>query len=425
MGTRLWHIAVFVAILLAVAAIVHPTNFRQAWMYLSSGKLHDAVVKLNKIYKKNPDDYRTIKMLATALEEEGNVDQAERLYAELIKIKPRDDNFKEVVRFYIWTLQPGKAQQACREWLDFRLKNGISLDDEDGKQMLSDLYAYDLLYEDYKEGIKVLYLLRDVEPKEAGWINDDLISLYEMSGDFDSTVSFLENILKQDPKNIYALEKFLQLAKTSGKIDIAKGYLEKDIRENPSDAKVWNRLIDFDARTGDLNAANGWYVKWLDLAPNDWARKKRYINWLMATDQQKTAIAYLEGLDASRLSDPWFMKTLIDLYEWNNDKKKLAPIYEARFERNPGDRANAEKLIWLLNDLKEYAREERVLKRLVEFSPGNREYETMLMNFYEGRNDSAAALPLLKKLATSTNDPALLKRLGEYYMWNAGKKPAQ
>ncbi|MFA4873957.1 MAG: tetratricopeptide repeat protein [bacterium] len=425
MGTKLWHIALFAVIVLAVAAIMHPTNFRTAWMYLGSGRVNDAILKLSKIYERNPKDYRTIKMLAEALEQEGRVDEAERLYARLIEIKPREDNFKELVRFYTWTEQPGKAKGALERWLDFRQTQKLSFSDDDGKLMLGDLYAYDLLYQEYAKAIKVLQMRREVEPKEARAIDDDMIALYETVGDLSSTAALLQKMLEANDRNTYALEKFMQIAKASGKTDVVLKYLTKNIAESPQDQNVWQRVITFETRSGDLGSANEWYKKWLTNEPSNSKLRKKYVEWLLSTDQQKVAIAFLEDLTRGKEVDPYYSDTLTKLYEWNGVKDKLVPIYLARFEKDPSDRENARKLVWLLNDMKRYADAEKVLRRLTDIYPGNREYSKMLVDLYDAQNKPGSAIAELEKLTQNNDDPKLLKSLGEHYLWSSGKSQRQ
>jgi tetratricopeptide (TPR) repeat protein len=419
METKYWHIALFVAVIIAIAALLHPTHFRMGWMYLRSGELTKAIDVLKQVYEKDPKDYHAMRWLAEGLENAGQVDQAGVYYEKLARVRPDDENFRELVRFFTWTLQPQKAKAAYEQWMDYRLAMGMPFDDEDGKQLLNDLYAYDLTYQDYDNAIKVLHLLMEVEPQEREALQGDLIQLYAMTGDLEMTMRLLTQELDEHPENVHALEMMMQLAPFCGKSKLARGYLVRDVDAHPEDAKSWNRLIDFEMRQGQLREADGWYVKWLALRPDDWALKKQYVGWLLATEQQKLAIAYLEALLPNRLADPFYREMLTKLYEWNGEKTKLVPIYQARFDRNPRDQKNAMDLIWLLEDLKRYDQEERVLKRLVAISPRDDRYVKMLFDFYEARGNSNAAISLLEKRTKGKADPALLKRLGELYLWSA------
>lgn len=424
METRLWHIALFFAVVVAIAAVLHPTHFRMGWMYLRSGELSKAARVLKQVYEKDPEDYHAMRWLAEALEREGDVTQAREYYEKLVRVRPCNESFRELVRFYTWTLQPERAKDAYERWMDMRLATDEGFDDEDGRQMLHDLYGYDLTYQDYEKAISVLKLLMQVEPSERDVLENDLIELSALTGDLKMTMQLLSQRLDEQPGDASALDRMMQLAPFAGASELAREYLVRDVDAFPDNPKSWERIIAFELKLGDQQAANGWYAKRLSMSPEDWALKKQYVSWLLATEQQKRAIAFIEGLARAKRSDPFYQKTLTQLYEWNGEKAKLVPIYQARFDRNPRDRKNAMDLIWLLDDLKRYEEEETVLKKFVATSPSDDRAVKMLLDFYEARGDSAAAIDLLEKRARGRKDPALLKRLGELYLWSATSLPA-
>lgn len=424
MGTKLWHIAIFVAAILAIAAIMHPTNFRTAWMYMSSGKIHEAVEKLTTLYEKNPKNYRTIKLLAQALEEQGKVEEAEKLYEQLLTLKPRDDNYQDLVRFYTWTEQPEKVFTSLNRWYDFRKAQKISFADNDGRDLIDNLFSLCMLYQDYDRAIEVTQTRATIEPQQLASIQEDLVALYEMSGNITATAKALEQLLTSGSAPASALEALMEIASQTRQTTFVKDLLRAKIEASPKDADAWQKLIDFETTTGDLVAAEKQYRQWVGLDPQNDQRRQRYIAWLLENDQQKTAMAQLEATIRSGATDPFYTNTLAQLYEWNGNEQQLIPIYRARFEQNPRDRNNAKKLLWLIINRKQYAEAEKILTRLLAQNPRDQEYAKMLIDLYDAQKRSDKALAELEKIAPSSNDPKLLKRLGEHYLWGTGKDRA-
>lgn len=420
MGTSWRHLVLFAVIMLGVAALLRPTNFRAGWMLLKSGAISEAIERLSQVQAKDPDNWRTMEMLAGAFEEQGNTSMAREYFEKVVSISPSDKNFAELVRFYQWTETPKLAKNAYERWYMQRIKAGLHFYDDDGRQILNDLYAYEMLYQDYVMAIDVLKTFQKNVPSEAKTVEGDIINLYEMVGDLNATVAYLEELLRKDDNNSYALDKFVEIAKFAGKTNEVRGLLVKDMEKNPKNEKAWRRFINFETDSGNLAAASALYVSRFTKDPGNLKLKSEYVNWLISSDQQRVAIAFLE-----KDKDPAYRDTLIKLYEWNNMREKLLPVYMARFEQNPDDRENAQNLVWTLVNTKQYDKAERVLKKLVSLYPSNAQYTQLLVDMYDKQNDDADAIQVLEKAVRVNSDPKLLKALGERYLWSKekGKQP--
>lgn len=414
----------FVAVVIAIAVLLHPTQFRSGWMYLRSGKIDDAIASLSSVSLKRPNDYRALRMLAEALEEDGQTDEARKYYEKVVAIKPNDNNFRELIRFYSWTQQPEQALLAGERWYDYRKSNNIPFDDEDGGDLLRALYYTEMLFQNYRKAIDILKEYKKVTPSEAVSIDYDLIDIYEMSGDLSSAVQYLEDMLKGGSFDAYALEKFSDLAPFAGKTDLALYYLTKDMEDRPHDVAVWRRLVSFNTRIGDLNAVKVLYQKRLKQEPENERLKKDYVNWLIGNGEQLAAINYLETTPEVT-ADLLYRDRLTKLYEWHGMKEKLAPIYQSHFDNNPNDRGNAKKLVWILIDLKRENEAENALRRLVNLCPLDREYVQMLVDFYDGQKREAASIAVLENFVRVSGDTKFLKRLGEHYLWKANDQNSE
>jgi len=418
-----WHIILFAFVVTAITSLLCPTRFRTAWMIHRSEMVHDAVDELKEMYNKKEGDYRTIRMLAMSQENLGNTEEAEKLFEELIEAKPMDKHFKELARFYTRTEQPKKAKSAYERWLIFRKMGEVDLGDPDGKKILNNLYAYYLADQEYKKAIEMLELKKEYDPEKSNIIANDLITLHERSGDLKQTIEHLEKALDKDINNQFALDKYIQLAIVGNKRDRAEKYIKKYMAANPEDREAWKKLLTLHMNAGDIEAANAWYIEWLKKQPNEMKRRKEYVKWLLGIDQQKLAMAYLESLPLEDIKDPYFSDTLMNLYEWNDVKHKLVDKYIERFNENPGDQENAKKFYKTLIDLKRYNEAERVILRLTKLYPANEEYAKMLIDAYDLRGDEDAAIEALEKITKKSDNPKLLKALGERYMWRSYSKP--
>ena len=72
MRVKWWYIAIFVAIVIGIAIVLHPSRMRTGWMYLESHKAQEAVREFRVEYQKDPKNPRVIAHLAMALEATGN-----------------------------------------------------------------------------------------------------------------------------------------------------------------------------------------------------------------------------------------------------------------------------------------------------------------------------------------------------------------
>lgn len=421
MNIKWWHIAVFVAVILAVAAVLHPTELRMGWMYLHSGKTYEAVEKLREAYEEDKSDYRALRNYARALEEAGLMEEAREAFERLIEIKPREDHFQEVVRFYSWMEDPEKRKETFREWYEHRLVMEEGFDDEVGIRILNNLYAHYLMGQEYEKAVKILQELRMVNIENRTKINNDLITVYEKTGDVEGTMRHLEAVLRENPDNAYALEKFVELAMLTDRKGDAEELLMQDVKRNPDDQRAWDRLIDFETRLRDYDTANSWWEKRLARTPEDDELRRKYIDWLLGTEQQQLAMGYIEGLPEDVRDKPYYSDMLLKLYEWNGRSNKLLPIYRANFRANPRDRQNAQKLIWILYDREDYEELEAVLTKLTRLYPRNEEYALQLADIQDMKKEQAAAIRTLERAAVKTDDAEVLKRLGEELLWDEGE----
>lgn len=420
MGTKRWYIILFVVIVLAVAAALHPTQYRSGWMLLRSGRIGEAMKRFVTVAHENPRDYRSMRLLASALEEQGRVDEAGEYYERVVALKPNDLNYRDLIRFYTWTQQPREALRAMEQWYAYRRQGKMSFRDEEGRRLLEALYAAEVLFQNYRKAIEVLSTYQQEIPSEAAAVESDIVELYEKDGDMSTAATYFEGVLAQDPENAFVLEKFAEIAPLCGKGAIARALLLGSWEKHPQDERLWNRLLDFEARAGDLTAVRKLYLERIEAHPGNDQLRRGYVEWLIGTDQQKAAIAYIEGM-ARIVPDPSYHETLIQLYEWNNAKDKLLPIYRDRFQRNPDDRGNARKLISILTDARQYGEAEQVLRKLTSRFPRDREYDQMLIDLYDAQGKPGAAINALERAVRVSDDPRLLKQLGERYLWSAGE----
>lgn len=423
MKIKLWHILAFVAVVILIAVILRPGKLRTGWMYTESGRPEEAVAKFLELYEKDPENNRALALLTRALEENGQTAEAEKRYEQLIKLKPKDRYFKDLVRFYTWSEQPIKLKGALSRWRHFRLDNDISFNNKEGRKMLNELYGYDLLYQDYSEGIEILKQLRDIEKRRRSEIDTDLITLYELTGNADATLDQIQEVLKDDPENEYALGKLVELAPIVGKADLADKILSDNIGRNPKNANAWQRLIAFQTDNDKLKEADETFKKWMEINSDDKELQRTYLDWLLATSQDHRAKSYLLSIDRSGKYADYYKRTLMDLYEWTADDAAMFEIYLERFHANPRNKHNNKQLLDTMYGLERYDVGEEVLTKLVEIFPNDVEYAIMLDDVLSMQNKEKEALGMLERAAQETHDPRLLKRLGQRYMWSSDAAP--
>lgn len=417
MRIKWWHIAIFISIIIAIALVLHPTKLRTGWMLHESEKTLEAIEKLLEVYKKNPKNFRAIKYLASGYEKAGKIEKASEFFDKLIEVRPSDQYFNEVTRFYAWAALPKQELKAYEKWYNSRIKNRKYFNDKDGRYILQQIYAFYLFYQDYEKAINILKERRKVEKNKLRQLNNDLVTLYERTGQLRETIDLLEVLIEKDPKNKYAFKKFLNLAPIAEKTDIAEKLLRKRLERDPKDPDIWTEYINFELRIKNFNKANELYLAWMETRPCDKDIQKNYLNWLIAHNEQKVAIAYIENMPKNMLMDKYYTQTLFQLYEWNSVKEKLLPVYLRKFQENPRDKENTKKTIGLLYDLKLFKTLKKVLIKLLTIYPYDKEYTLELLGIYDTEKNTSAAIALLKDLAFKLNDPNLLFDLSERYLW--------
>lgn len=416
MTIRWYHILIFILLILLLAVVLHPTTFRTGWMFSKSGKPLEAISKFEEVYKKDPSNYRAMHFLARSYEELGDPKQASLFYEKLVKTKPSDSNFKELVRFYTWTNQPDARLKAYEEWYKFRRDSKKTVTDRAGKKLLTELYSAYMLAQNYDKALEIFTLRRNADPEYAQKSSDEYLSLIEKTGNADSIISAIEDILKKNPSDVFAISKLLDVAVASGKKALAEQILAGNITDRPNDPNTWRTLIDFETRLKDYKTANDWYVKWLASEPDNWPLKKKYVYWMLGTEQQKAAINYIEALLQTKPADPFYFDTLVSLYEWNSMDAKLLPIYMSRFNDDPANKENAEKLLWTSVVMKRYDIATSVLGKLMAMYPNDRKYVMAMLSIISLSKNPTAMIDFLERHPMTNRDPELLKLLGQQYL---------
>lgn len=420
MNIKWWQICIFALVVLAVAVIIFPTNFRTGWMFKESYFLDEAIQKFEQAIEEDPSNHRTIRELAQTLHLRGEIDKADDYFKRMIALRESDFNYRLLIQYYHWTEQTDRLQETYANWMKYKESKGISFDDEEGRKILRDLYSSYLQSQDYEKAIEILEQIRKTETEEEAYQNKwDLVILHEKAGHLDETTKLLQDEIVAGNNDPLYINKFLNLAKISGKVDIAKNILIREIKSEPDDENNWTKLIEFESRLKNFSLADLWYDRWLENSPDNWTIKKNYVKWLMGQERTEKALAYLEGLLKEPAPDPYFQKTLYTLYEWHNRTDKLLPIYETEFKRNPRNQENSKKLLNLAYDSGDLALAESVLTELHRLYPGNTLYAKELAEMQMGRYDEVAAISTLEATARSVEDPAILKQLGEHYMWES------
>ncbi|MBT3182006.1 MAG: hypothetical protein HN337_05795 [Deltaproteobacteria bacterium] len=424
MNIKWWQITIFVALILIAAAAIYPTNLRTGWMFQENSEFLKALTSFGDAVKKNPNDYRAIRQLAETLQAVGRIDEAGELYERMIEIRESEKNYSLLVKYYIWSEQPQKLEKAYEGWFKYREILGITFNDNEGKQLLRDLYTLYIQEQEFEKALETLKEIRKYETADEAHRNfADLISLYEKTDNLKMVVKLLRERIDQGIATDKQVDKFVNLAKISGNETYTKSLLIKDVKANPEDDFRWKRLVDFQTRLKEFNLADHWYQLWMKLKPKDEELKKTYIDWLMYSENENKAIEFIKKVLKEGGSDPFFKRTLVELYEWNNVQDELLPIYRKRFQKNPHDRENADKLLSILYDKKMNTEAESVLRRLASAYPGNLKYAEELSGLQYQRKDEPAAISTLERTATITENPTLLKKLGEHYMWSDDDGP--
>lgn len=418
MNIKWYSIIVFMLIILGIAVALHPTRLRTGKLLIESGRVKEAIGTLMNIYRDDPDNYRAIQALAPALEQVGDIDMLKGLYNKLVDLKPKDDSFRELIRFSQWNNDPEGVRRGYDKWFEFRRKNGNRFDDDDGRDIIENLYFLCIQSKDYAKAVELADYKKKLDPSISQIIDNDKIELYEKAGDLKGVIDHLEQMLKNDGSNEYALDKYLQLAPAANKQSEARSYLAGMVKKNPRDSKLRLKLIDFDTRAMDYDSAKSEYLDWIAVSQNDIPVIEGYLEWLLSVEKQDLAIEYIEKLNP-QLRTQNMKNTLVQLYEWNGMRDKLVGPYLERWRSNPSNSRETKDLVWMLIDLNRFDDVETVLKKMHGLYPNDVDYAQMLSNLYQQRKKIDESISTLEPAAKKKEDPKLLKQLGELYLLRA------
>jgi tetratricopeptide (TPR) repeat protein len=242
---RLWGRAGGNAVCLVVLAVLGCLTWRQSQMYTDLETLWRTTLK------SNPDAWQAHDNLASALLQQGQVDQAIAHFQKSVQIWPQD--------------------VLAHNGLGVALVRGGRVD----------------------EAISEFGKAAELEPTDAS-ARINLANLLFQKGQLDEAITQYQKVLNLEPNNAYAFGKIGSALLRKGQVDEAVAYFRKSVEIEPHNPETQNRLGDLLLRAGHGDEAIGHYQMVLNIEPGNVDAEANLGNALRLKGQLDEAIAHYQ-----------------------------------------------------------------------------------------------------------------------------------
>jgi tetratricopeptide (TPR) repeat protein len=269
---------------------------------------NETKIEISEILKLNPKEIESRYILVKIYENEFNFDGAIKLLHEIISIKAEEYVQATIEESFIFYAHKKDLNSALKILNDALLKKPKSVD----------LYlATSQIYDNekrYHESIDVLKKAKKIvrDKKDIERVEFTLGVIYDKNGEWKNAISSMENVLKINPQNAYALNH------------IGYTYADKNIELEKAE-KFLTQAISMQPEDGYIIDSLGWlYFK---------------------QGKLEEAIATLEKAVKTNNNEPIIIEHLADAYYKNGQQKRAQEMYEkARdilLKQNEKDKINA------------------------------------------------------------------------------------
>ncbi len=203
-----------------------------------------------------------------------------------------------------------------------------------------------------------------------------------------------------------AIKQYLEASTVNPKSSIANFYLAAIFMAQ----KDYNSAVSFAEKAVNLDENNVWYA--LELA-----------DALRFSDKQKSLKIY-EKIWKENKDNKLIYKRLEDIYKENGNLEKLEELYAFGLKRCSSCKTEQEKYLHLYNlyvKAKKYQKAEEILRNLQKNSPGNKNFEFLLAEFYVFRGNNEKAQKMYAQLLEKYPDDNDCK-FSYFYFLKAQKK---
>ena len=338
-------------------------------------------LKIEKFYKtveeylsvyNTPQDYFYIVELLLKI---NSFNKANEYLTKALKRYPNDVKLKLLKAQ--WIFQKGDTSQESIKFLKELLQEA---NENQYLKERKDKIAYTLarIYifkSDFKTAIKIL---ENIPEYKSGKKYAVLLELYKETKDYQKAEKFLKKILKENPKNLDALNRLFQLYIDTNQYKKAKKVIDKIIKLNPKGKDVLLKKLFLYLKLGKVNE----FIKTLENLKDKYKNDFEY--------------HFILGM----------------AYEENKDYQNAIKHYKKAKQLKPKNTEIYERLATIYIQLKQYDKAIEELKQAINLNPNDYQLYTELSQVYELKGNYQKAVQILEKSLKKFPNNAVL----HYYL---------
>lgn len=381
----------------------------------STSDVEKRIVYLEKALRENVSNILVKTQLAGLYFDTKRYAEAARLYKEidesgkskniserLLTVYQLMNRVDDALRVYIDLLKIAEEQQTFKEFITF-LKKKKSKDDAEK------------------------FLERNQHEIPKTFQPAVLITLAELSTDtknWSRAAASYEKALKAGVKDSDVLYNLFVTYKRNDDLDKAASALERYLQKNSGDIESWLQLGELYEKKGNHAQARATYESVLHKSPNNKEALSRLIVILEKTNDKSALQGVYEKLAQMQPRNRTLQNNLAILYYESKRYDKAIASFQAVAAIDPKDLQSRKYLLDIHRKMRNEKGELAVLQDLAKLDPGNSGYQDALFKYYDDKKNYKGMTACFREALEHNPDSVALHKYQLYAAMKLGDKKA-
>jgi tetratricopeptide (TPR) repeat protein len=274
------------------------SRLKLAESLIKKGKFKEAEKHLSAVLKKNPKSVEALLLMINIQEKTGDREALKKTYDKILALEPKNETI--IYNLGVLEYETGNLEKSLTHFRKF-LKSHPR--DAQVRSFLFDIYRKqkkdDLAF-------KEAQALITLQPKEISYYRF-MFEYLDSRTEYEKMIEVMKSGLKSYPNRLEFREYLMVAYLKTGKEDLASEQMEEILKQNPKDVALLLNLARLKEKQGKLLEALQIYEKILEISPDSKEGKETYIRLLLQLakleeekGQLKKALeAYKKVLDIS------------------------------------------------------------------------------------------------------------------------------
>ncbi|MEN6436963.1 MAG: tetratricopeptide repeat protein [Syntrophobacter sp.] len=316
-----------------------------AGLYFDTKRYADAA-RLYKEIDESGKSKNISERLLTVYQLMNRVDDALRVYIDLLKIAEEQQTFKEFIAF----LKKRKSKDEAEKFLE-RNQQEIPKAFQPAvlltiAELSSDTKNWSRAAASYEKALKA-----GVKDSDVLY---NLFVTYKRNDDIDKAASALERYLQKNSGDIESWLQLGELYEKKGNNSQARATYESVLQKSPQNKEALSRLIVILEKTNDKLALLGVYEKLAQMQPKNRTLQNNLAILYYESKRYDKAIACFQSVASLDAKDIQSRKYLLDIYRKLRNEKGELSILQELAKMDPGSSGYQDALFKYYDDKKDY-----------------------------------------------------------------------